>query len=177
MIAPMFEEPDENPIHVLPDVLEPGLKLVFCGTAAGSTSARVGQYYAGPRNKFWPTLHAVGLTPRRLRPEEFRTLPRYGLGLTDLAKYAFGSDGDLRSADYAAGAFEAKVLETAPEVLCFNGKKAAQTYLGTKRVVFGELTRRIGDTRLFVAPSTSGAASGHWDVAYWHRLAALSRTL
>lgn len=49
--------------HVLPDVLEPGLKIVFCGTVAGRTSALRCAYYAGPGNKFWRMRHAVGLTP------------------------------------------------------------------------------------------------------------------
>jgi hypothetical protein len=69
---------------VLPDVLGPGLRVVFCGTAVGSASAKRGAYYAGPGNKFWPTLHAIGLTPRRLMPEEFRSVLDYGIGLTDL---------------------------------------------------------------------------------------------
>lgn len=64
-----------------------------------------------------------------------------------------------------------------PKLVCFNSKKAAKTFLGTDYVEFGELDTRIGDTRLFVAPSTSGAASGHWNVTYWHQLAALSQTL
>ena len=58
--------------HVLPDVLAPGLRIVFCGTAAGTVSARRGAYYAHPQNRFWPALHAVGLTPRLMRP---RTIP------------------------------------------------------------------------------------------------------
>jgi G:T/U-mismatch repair DNA glycosylase len=42
--------------EVLPDLLRPGLRIVFCGTAAGTASARAGAYYAGPGNAFWPTL-------------------------------------------------------------------------------------------------------------------------
>ena len=48
---------------VIPDLIRPGLRIVFCGTALGAASARAGAYYAGPGNKFWPTLHEVGLTP------------------------------------------------------------------------------------------------------------------
>ena len=69
---------------ILPDVLEPGLAAVFCGTAASRVSAAVGAYYAGPGNQFWPTLYRTGLTPRLLAPPEFRLLPTFGLGLTDL---------------------------------------------------------------------------------------------
>src|SRR3546814_6083057 len=54
---------------VLPDVLAPGLRLVFCGSAAGRKSAELGAYYAGPGNKFWPTLYEIGLTPRHFRPQ------------------------------------------------------------------------------------------------------------
>ena len=57
--------------HKLPDVVLPGLKVVFCGTAAGTRSAQVGAYYAGRGNKFWRTLFQVGLTPRPLDPHEF----------------------------------------------------------------------------------------------------------
>ena len=80
---------------ILPDVLSSGLRVVFCGSAAGMRSAEVRAYYAGPGNRFWPLLHGLGLTPRPLRPQEFREVLAYGLGLTDLAKTAFGPDGRL----------------------------------------------------------------------------------
>ena len=93
----------EVPADVLPDVLEMGLRIVFCGSAAGTASARAGAYYAGPGNKFWDVLHATGLTPRRLAPASFRTLPRYGLGLTDLCKRQSGPDTGIAMA-YQGGA-------------------------------------------------------------------------
>ncbi|MDE0408815.1 MAG: mismatch-specific DNA-glycosylase, partial [Alphaproteobacteria bacterium] len=71
---------------VLPDILPPGLDLAVCGAAAGRRSAEVGAYYAGSGNRFWRILHETGLTPRLLGPEEFRLLPEFGIGLTDLAK-------------------------------------------------------------------------------------------
>ena len=83
---------------MLPDVLGIGLKVVFCGTAAGDRSARLGQYYAGARNKFWATLYDIGLTPRRLEPDEYELVLAYGMGLTDLAKQRSGSDRDLLAA-------------------------------------------------------------------------------
>jgi TDG/mug DNA glycosylase family protein len=165
------EEPRGGTSHVLPDVLESNLKVVFCGIATGTTSARVSAYYAGPGNKFWKTLYTVGLTPHQLRPEEYTTLPQYGIGLTDLAKYTSGPDLNLSSRDFAVAPFEEKIRKFSPKVLCFNGKKAAKTFLGTDYVEFGVLGKQIGETRLFVAPSTSGAANGHWDIAYWQQLA------
>ena len=85
----------ESAKPVLPDVLRPGLKVVFCGTAAGTVSAARGWYYAHPQNKFWRALHAIGLTPRLLPPAEFAELPRYGVGLTDIAKHVSGMDKEL----------------------------------------------------------------------------------
>jgi TDG/mug DNA glycosylase family protein len=63
---------------ILPDLLAPGLNIVFCGTAVSAVSAARGAYYAGPGNAFWPTLYAVGLTPRRFEPEEYPSIIRLG---------------------------------------------------------------------------------------------------
>ena len=85
-----------NADDVLTDLLQPGLRAVFCGTQAGTQSARRGAYYAGRGNRFWPTLHDVGLTPVRLAPEQYPMLLDYGIGLTDMAKKTSGADSLLR---------------------------------------------------------------------------------
>ena len=157
---------------VLPDVIAPGLRLLICGTAAGTESARVRQYYAGPGNKFWKTLHEVGLTPERLQPRDFARLIEYGIGLTDLAKQASGSDADLSAGDMDAARLERLVLTIKPGVLAFNGKQSAKTFL-RRNVEYGAQPERIGDTGIFVLPSTSGAASGFWDPRHWRQLASL----
>lgn len=158
---------------VLPDVLEDNLRIVFCGSAAGRVSAARGAYYAGPGNRFWPMLAAAGLTPRRLRPEEFREITRYGLGLTDLAKEASGADSALPSnADDRAG-LEAKVRRFGPRLLAFVGKRPARVFLD-RGVDTGLQPERLGPTRIFVLPSPSGAARRYWDEAPWHALAALA---
>jgi len=165
-----------TPAPVLDDVLEPGLKVVFCGTAPGHESARRCAYYAGPGNRFWPTLHLVGLTPHRLLPEHFRQLPTWGIGLTDLVKHTSGMDHDLRPEDYDPHGLRARILAVEPLFLCFNGKQAARTFLGASRVDLGlHPGDRIGRTRIFVAPSTSGRATKFWDVSVWHELARLVR--
>ena len=94
---------------ILPDVLRPNLKVVFCGTAAGDKSARAGAYYAGPQNKFWDILHRVRLTPRRLLPQEFEKLLDYGIGLTDLIKTRCGADNKLIFSEKDKEEFQAKI--------------------------------------------------------------------
>ena len=157
--------------HVLPDVLRDGLKVVFCGTAAGDVSAQVGAYYAGPGNRFWETLFAIGLTPVRLEAVQFREVVRYDIGLTDLAKTTSGADKILKSADFSADDLREKMLNYQPRWLAFTSKRAAKEYFGVKTVNYGEQSQKIGETRVFVLTSPSGAARGYWDVSVWQALA------
>jgi double-stranded uracil-DNA glycosylase len=160
---------------VLDDILPGNLQVVFCGTAAGAQSALARAYYAGRGNKFWRMLHEIGLTPRQLPPQEFSTLPEYGLGLTDLAKHTSGSDLSLQKTDFDVPGFRERILKASPKVVAFNGKKAAQMYFQRPTVSYGLQPEALGTTTLFVLPSTSGAASGVWNPAYWHELAAFVR--
>jgi double-stranded uracil-DNA glycosylase len=155
---------------MLPDVLQPGLRIVFCGTAAGVKSAQAGAYYAGPGNQFWPTLQRIGLTPRQLRPQQYRELPKYGIGLTDLCKTQAGSDHVLARHGFDVLRLIALLERHRPRLLAFNGKKAAEVALGC-RVVYGPHAESVAGARVFVLPSTSGAARGYWDVRPWRELA------
>ena len=160
---------------ILPDILAPGLRLVFCGTAAGKVSAEKGAYYAGPGNRFWPTLHEIGLTPRRLEPAEFPQALEFGIGLTDVAKAVSGADSDLPRHGFDAEALRLKITHAAPEALAFNGKRAAQEFFGGS-VSYGRQSERVGSTVVFVLPSTSGAARRYWDISYWRKLAEFADT-
>src|SRR5277367_1655123 len=116
---------------ILPDVLAPDLSIVFCGTAAGTVSAARGCYYAHPQNRFWRALHAVGLTPRLLAPSEFAELPRYGIGLTDIAKHVSGMDKQLPSGALghdACEALAAKIHGIQPTLLAFTSLTAGRRY-------------------------------------------------
>ncbi|MGF1608194.1 MAG: mismatch-specific DNA-glycosylase [Kiloniellales bacterium] len=169
MATPQRTAAPAVPPHVLPDVLREGLRIVFCGSAAGRRSAELGAYYAGPGNRFWPTLYAVGLTPRLLRPEEFPLLPDFGLGLTDLCKTALGADQALPAAADDPAALRRKIARYRPAVLAFVGKRPAAVTLG-RRVDYGAQAERIGVTALFVLPSPSGAARRYWDEEPWRAL-------
>ena len=154
---------------VLPDILESNLKVVFCGTAAGNKSAQVGAYYAGAGNAFWSTLAQIGLTPRELDPSEFRTLPRYGIGLTDLAKSVHGSDRRVRASDLDTRSFRLKIERFNPRIVAFNGKRAARAFFG-RDLQYGLQAESIGKSAVFVLPSTSGAARAFWNQSHWKAL-------
>ena len=155
---------------VLPDVLAPGLRIVFCGTAAGRESARQGAYYAHPQNRFWRALQEAGLTPRRLAPTEFELMPSLGLGLTDLAKFDSGMDRDLRAGAMQPAPLRAKIEAYAPRVLAFTSLTAGRRFLG-RSAGFGMQEQRIGETLIWVLPSPSPAALWNWDIEPWRALA------
>ena len=158
---------------MLEDLLEPNLRLVICGTAAGHRSAELRQYYAGRGNKFWRVLAEIGFTPRVLRPSEYLSLLEYGIGLTDVAKQQSGSDSEIDFSRASPQDVRQKIGKFSPRVLCFNGKRAAQIFLGRTAVTFGVRAESVNSTRLFVAPSTSGAANKTWDVGLWFEVADL----
>ncbi len=164
---------------MLPDVLRPGLRIVFCGTAAGTVSAARGWYYAHPQNKFWRALHASGLTPRLLAPAEYLELLRYGVGLTDIAKTVSGMDKQLPTAalgEAACAALRAKIHAVEPTILAFTSLTAGRRYL-RREAGFGEQPERIGETRLWVLPSPSPTANWNWDESWWRALAERSKQL
>jgi TDG/mug DNA glycosylase family protein len=154
---------------VLPDVLGPGLRIVFCGTAVGTASARRGAYYAGAGNKFWATLYDIGLTPRRLAPQEFRLVLDYGIGLTDLCKVRSGSDAALGRDAFDVTGLTARIATCAPGCLAFNGLRAARETLG-QIDGYGPQSRPVAGAKTWILPSTSGAANGFWNVEIWREL-------
>jgi double-stranded uracil-DNA glycosylase len=152
-------------VSAVPDVLGPGVRVVFCGINPGYWSARVGAAFANPRNDFWRLLHAAGFTPHLLAPTEQTRLLEYGIGLTNAAKRTTRGSGDLRKADFvgAARRLDEIARTRRPLAIGFVGK-AAYTGVYGGRADHGVQERRLGDTALFVLPSTSPAnAAVPWE--------------
>lgn len=162
---------------MLEDILESNLALVICGTAVGSESARRGHYYSGPGNSFWRTLYETGLTPELLTSDRDWELPTYGIGLTDIAKRKTGSDKELTQSDFDVPGLRARIADSRPGIVCFNGKGAAKVAFDKETIDYGKQPERIAESIAFVAPSTSGAARGYWDIDLWHELAGLVKAL
>jgi len=158
----------------LPDQLEPDLRVVFVGTAAGQRSADLGHYYAHPGNRFWRTIHAIGLTPRLYQPHEFPELLALGIGFTDMCKHGAGMDHVALRAGADLDGFVAKMQRYQPRVIAFTSKKAASLFLGkpTNRLALGRQPAMPGCPDMFVLASPSGAASGAWTLQPWLELAA-----
>src|SRR5947209_5520152 len=150
----------------VPDVLAPGLRVVFVGINPGRFSDAAQAHFANPRNDFWRLLHAAELTSRLYEPHEQFALLEEGIGVTNAAPRTTPGSGDLRRSDFAGSAerLETIARELRPAWLAFVGKEA---YRGTfnERPELGLQERTLADTRLFVLPSTSPAnAAVPWDV-------------
>ncbi len=152
----------------LPDQLHADLRLVF----VGKRSADVGHYYAHPGNRFWRTLHQVGLTPRRYEPHEFPALLEFGIGFTDMCKTGAGMDHQALAFPVDVLAFRDKIRRYRPKTIAFTSKKAASLFYGrpTKAIAPGRQPRLQDFPDIFVLPSPSGAASGSWSLQPWQEL-------
>jgi TDG/mug DNA glycosylase family protein len=146
------------PGKALPDVIAPGLDILFCGINPSLLSAARGHHFARPGNRFWPALHLAGLTPRRLTPDEDRELLRYGLGVTNLVDRPTRAAAELTRAELRAGAATLADLVTRyrPRVLAVLGVTAWRTAFGRPRAVLGRQPERIGGAETWVAPNPSG---------------------
>lgn len=144
----------------LPDLTEPGLRVIFIGFNPGERSAQVGHYYAYPGNRFWWLLWQAGFTERRIPPEEDHTLPeRYGIGLTDLVERPSKSSGDLAGWELRDGRTEllARLERCRPLVACYNGKGIYRAVAGQQDVAYGRQPQSVvPGVADFVAASPSG---------------------
>jgi len=170
--------PSPKPRSAVPDVLGPDLRVVFCGINPGRVSAAAGAHFANPRNDFWRLLHAAGFTSRLYEPHEQRDVLAEGIGLTNAAYRTTPGSGDLRRGDFAGSAdrLERLAQELRPRWLAFVGKEAYRGAFG-ERPELGSQQRRLGETKLFVLPSTSPAnAAVPWDerLRWFRELARLS---
>jgi len=152
---------------MLPDVLTEQMKIVFCGI---TTTALEGVYYTSPGDKFWTTLHKVGLTPVILEARDYLSLATFGLGVTDLTRNV-PCLGGRAVPEFDCDSLREKIARFSPQILCFNGKKAAKIYFSNRNIDYGWQQEAIGNTKIFVAPSTSGSAGRYWDEKWWFVLA------
>jgi TDG/mug DNA glycosylase family protein len=151
----------------------------LCGTAAGRQSALRQAYYAHGQNKFWRTLHEVGLTPRLFLPHDYEGLWELGIGLTDIAKNTYGMDHQLPKdalGPEAVAALKARIRKAQPAVLAFTSLNGGRKVMGAGAVA-GEQAQGLGETRVFILPSPSPLAANHWDIAPWRALAEAVRQL
>jgi TDG/mug DNA glycosylase family protein len=156
----------------LPDLLEPGLDIVFVGINPSVYSAERGHYFARPSNRFWPCLSRSVLSEaarralqvERLTPAHDRALLEHGIGFTDVVKRATPKASDVAPREFAAGVrrLVATLEEYAPRIACFHGvtgyRPVRRALAGVDGAIeLGVQALRLGPTRLYVVPNPSGA--------------------
>jgi len=145
--------------RTIPDVIGPGLRVLFCGINPGLWSAAVGQHFAHPSNRFWKVLHQAGFTDRLLTPAEQAELPGAGVGITNLVDRATRTAKELSADELRAGAsaLEDKVRRYRPQSVAVVGLQAYRTGFGRRHAVIGPQPESLAGCRLWVVANPSGA--------------------
>jgi TDG/mug DNA glycosylase family protein len=144
-------------MKTLPDHLRKGMKLVIVGCNPSESSVRVGHYYSGRNNQFWPILYDAGVIPEPLEYRDDKRIIEFGIGLTDLVKRPTKGIEDLTREDFAEGriVLSQKLEEFGPRVIAFNGKAVYEQF-AQRKCHHGLQKELLYGARVFVLPSTSG---------------------
>ena len=167
--------------RTLPDLLAPGLELVFVGLNPSEYSAREGHYFANPRNRFWPAFNRSALLPtalgRECTPADDSALQAHGIGFTDVVKRPTPQGNALKAADYWRWAplLRERLLACQPGLVCFHGLMAYKAYLryaedDRSAPELGLQPASIGASAVFVVPNPSPANARYSvdDLAGWY---------
>ncbi|MDG4811335.1 G/U mismatch-specific DNA glycosylase [Micromonospora sp. WMMD1120] len=144
--------------RTIPDVLAPGLTVLFVGINPGLWSAATGWHFARPGNRFWPALHRGGFTQRLLHPSEQADLPALRLGITNMAERASARADELSTEELLAGAaiLTDKVARYRPRWVAVVGVTAYRIGFRRPKAAFGPQPEAVAGARLWVLPNTSG---------------------
>jgi double-stranded uracil-DNA glycosylase len=140
------------------DVIAPGLKVLFVGINPGLYSAATGHHFARPGNRFWPTLHLAGFTPRQLHPSEQAELLESGYGITNLVNRGTASADELAPAEFVQGRrrLAAKVRRHSPRIVAFLGVGAYCQAFGLRGAAVGRQREAFEGAQVWVLPNPSG---------------------
>lgn len=155
---PSKEQIEKATGKTLPDIIAPGLDVLFCGINPGLYTAAVQHHFARPGNRFWPVLYNSGFTPRMLSPFEEDILPSMGIGITNLVQRATANAAELYREELVQGKKELrkKVLTMRPKVLAILGVGAYRTAFHNPEARIGLQQLKIGETVIWVLPNPSG---------------------
>lgn len=144
--------------RAVPDIIGPGLRLLFVGINPGLVSGATGHHFARKGNRFWPTLFGTGLTPRLLRPDEGEALLELGIGITNLVARTTATAAELSDDELRAGGERLRgvVERFRPRIVAFLGKGAYQTAFDRRAVEIGPQREPFMGSEVWVLPNPSG---------------------
>ena len=163
----------------IPDVIAPGLDVLFVGINPGLMSAAKKQHFARPGNRFWPALHAAGFTPRLFSPADQHELVHCGCGITNFVGRATAGAAELDDDELRAGrrVLERKVRRYRPRVVAVVGIGAYRTAFDRPDAALGRQDASIAASQLWVLPNTSGLNAHHRPADFARAFRALRRHL
>jgi TDG/mug DNA glycosylase family protein len=144
--------------NTVPDVISPGLRVLFCGINPGLYTAAVGHHFARPGNRFWPALHQSGFTDQLLSPFDELQLLKLRLGVTNVVARATATAAELTPTDFIKGGrlLRNKIRRFQPRFVAVLGVGAYRSAFAKPKAVIGEQDERIVDARVWVLPNPSG---------------------
>ena len=167
-------------MRTLPDHLRKGMKLVIVGCNPTESSVRVGHYYAGRDNPFWPIMYESGVMPEPFDDHDDKRVIEFGIGLTDLVKRPSKTVEELKREDFAEGriVLSQKLEEFAPRVVAFNGKLPYEQF-AQRKCKFGLQKESLYGARVYVLPATPGTADDKRSekVAHFRKLSQLLKKM
>ena len=163
----------------LPDILRPGLQVVFCGLNPGVDAAAAGHHFLGRGNRFWPVLHLAGFTPHQVAPQDDRSVLEFGLGLTAAVARPTQRADQVGAEEFAQGTAQLlhKLALAQPQWIAFLGKAAYAAMTGRRQVDWGEQPERFGGARVWILPNPSGLNRGYSKAQLVDAYAQLHRAL
>jgi TDG/mug DNA glycosylase family protein len=163
----------------VPDIIKPGLRVLFVGINPGLHSGAVGHHFARPGNRFWKALHAGGFTQRLLSPSEERELLSEGIGISNIVARTTAAASELSPDELRRGAkaLEGKVRRYRPQVVAFLGLGAYRVAYGRQEAPIGLQPKTLAGAAVWVLPNPSGLNASYQLPALGKWFRALRRSL
>lgn len=143
---------------LLPDILDEGLAVIFCGINPALSAAVAGHHFARRSNRFWRTIHLAGFTPAEILAANDGEILQYGCGLTALVERPTARAEDVSRAEFVAAAerFKEKIARYAPRYVAFLGKAAYSALSGQRDIAWGRQPTAFAGAIVWVLPNPSG---------------------
>ena len=148
----------------VPDLVGPGLRLLFVGINPGLWTAAVQTHFAHPVNRFYPALFRAGIIESPIDPSDGMSeadraaFVARGLGITNLVRRASARADDLSAEELRGGGERllAFVEQHRPAVVAIAGITAYRSAFGVRGAVAGRQPDPLGGAELWVVPNPSG---------------------
>lgn len=158
MIRPTPDELISAEDRSIPEVIGPGVRYLFVGINPGPWSGATGHHFARPGNRFWPTLHGSGFTPRLLAPDDDATLIALGIGITNLVNRTTAKASQVTNDELRAGAARLgrTVEQHHPVAVAVLGVSAYRVAFDDPAAAIGRVAKPLGGAELWILPNPSG---------------------